>query len=123
LLADIQKSPYKDRIIVVLDSMHSASLPWELVQMGIEERNVVIWPKNGIEYYYPPAIIDEIFGSGPELQIQGDSVSRHGVTYTKSNLVAKVVERVTEATAMDAEFQTRLLDILSERIGANSAPA
>jgi predicted ATPase len=35
LLSDLQKSPYRDRIFVVLDSVHSSTLPQQLAAMGL----------------------------------------------------------------------------------------
>jgi len=72
LLTDIQKSPYRDRIVVVLDSVHGAGLRGTLEAMGVLPENIVIWSKNGIEYYFPESIMAKIFGEGGELSISGD---------------------------------------------------
>jgi len=117
LLTDIQKSPYRDRIFVVLDSVHSASLPDKISAMGVPRENVIIWPKNGIEYYYPPSIVDSIYGSGADLVVSADVVSRNGISYTKSDLVTRVVAALSKDTAMDAEFQQRLLEPLRKVTG------
>ncbi|SHL55492.1 AAA family ATPase [Rhodanobacter sp. OK091] len=117
IFSDIQRSPYKDRIFVVLDSVHSAGLPGQLVAMGIPTGNIVVWPKNGIEYYYPPAIIDKIFGAGSEITIVGDVISRNGLSYNKSELVDKVVSLLQADTAMHEEFEARFLHALAERVG------
>jgi hypothetical protein len=52
---------------------------------------VIVWPKNGIEYFYPPTLIDKIFGTGADIQVVSDTISRNGITYSKGQLVDKVV--------------------------------
>ncbi|MEQ8423434.1 MAG: AAA family ATPase, partial [Cyclobacteriaceae bacterium] len=64
LLGDLQRSPYRDRIFVVLDSTHTPSLPAQLQSMGVPNLSIVVWSKNGIEYFYPPSIMDKIYGLG-----------------------------------------------------------
>ncbi len=117
LLADIQRSPYRDRIFVILDSVHSAGLPDQLAAMGIPKDNIVTWPKNGIEFYYPPSIIDKIFGVGPELVIAGDLISRNGISHNKGELVDKVVANLQRDTEMQNDFQTLFLSRLEEKLG------
>lgn len=117
LLTDIQKSPYRDRIFVVLDAVHSVGLPDQLVEMGILKRNIVTWPKNGIEFYYPPSIVDKIFGGGQEIVISGDVVSRNGISYTKNDLVDKVVALLTKVTPLHPDFDASFLALLREKLG------
>lgn len=117
LFSDLQKSPYRDRIFVILDSVHSASLPEQLSRMGLPPENIIKWPKNGIEYYYPPAIIDQIFGQGPELSIEGDRISRNGISYTKAELVEKVVVLLEKDTPMHHDFETRFLSVADPKAG------
>jgi hypothetical protein len=114
LLTDIQKSPYRDRIFVVLDSIHAKELPEQLVSMGVSKDKVVTWPKNGIEYYYPPTILDEIFGVGGDVAIDDDRVSRNGLSYTKNELVDKVTTLLQRDTAMHPEFDNLLLTGLAK---------
>jgi predicted ATP-dependent endonuclease of OLD family len=116
LLADIQKSPYRDRIFVILDSVHSAGLADQLTAMGIQRNNIVIWPKNGIEFYYPPLIIDKIFGAGSEIVMSGDLISRNGNSYNKGDLVEKVVSLVQKDTPMQADFNDLFLSRLEEKL-------
>jgi len=117
LLADIQRSPYRDRIFVILDSVHSAGLPDQLVAMGIPKDNIVVWPKNGIEYYYPPTLIDKIFGEGNEITISGDLVSRNGNSHSKVELAAKVLSMLQVETRMHDEFESRFLQKLAQKLG------
>lgn len=117
LFSDLQKSPYRDRIFVILDAVHSATLPDQLVRMGLPPENIVKWPKNGIEYYYPPAIVDQIYGLGAALTIEGDRVSRNGASYTKAELVDKVVALMDVGTEMHPDVQERFLKFADEKAG------
>src|SRR6185312_13351937 len=117
ILADIQRSPYRDRIFVILDSVHSAGLPDQLITMGIPSDNIVVWPKNGIEFYYPPALIDTIFGAGDDITIDGDVISRNGISHNKVALVGKVSSMLQADTEMHEEFETRFLQRLTQRLG------
>lgn len=116
LLTDIQKSPYRDRIFVVLDSVHGATLPREISEMGIASDNIIIWEKNGIEYYYPPTIIEHIYGDGTEIEILNDTVSRNGITYSKNVLADKVVSTLQSNTPMHPIFQEKLLDRIEKTL-------
>ena len=117
LLSDLQRSPYRDRIFIILDSVHSAGLPDQLERMGVLPENIVIWPMNGIEYYYPPSLIDRIFGLGGELTIVGDIVSRNGVSYNKNELVEKIVSMMDAETEMQPKFQAMFLSKLEAKLG------
>jgi predicted ATPase len=120
LLTDIQKSPYRDRIFIVLDSVHSAGLPSQIEKMGIPADNIVVWEKNGIEHFYPPSILDKVFGAGQEIVISGDDVSRNGVTYKKADLVEKVLSLLDASTPMHPHFELALLRRLESTIGVSS---
>ena len=117
LLSDIQRSPYRDRIFVVLDAVHSAGLPGQLAQMGVPQENIVKWPRNGIEYYYPPALLDKIYGAGGSLVVTGDRISRNGLTYTKVELLNRVVAQLEATTQHHPELEERLLAPLAQRVG------
>jgi predicted ATPase len=117
LLTDIQRSPYHDRIFVVLDLVHSASMPQQLVEMGLPSENIVKWPKNGIEYYYPPTLVDRVFGAGPEIEVEGDRVRRNGLEYSKSELVERVLSMIEATTPMSEDLETLFL----ARVGAKVA--
>lgn len=114
LFADLQRSPYRDRIFVILDSVHSASLPKQLTDMGIPAANVIVWPDNGIEFCYPPTLVDKFFGSGEKLSINGDVVSRNGVSYSKTDLAAKVSASLAPDTPMHPNFETLFLNPLAK---------
>lgn len=116
LLADIQRSPYRDRIFVVLDAVHSAGLPNQLVQMGLQPENIIVWPKNGIEHYYPPAVMEKIYGAGGELTIKGDRVSRNSLTYSKNELVEKVSAFTEQPTSLHSEFESLFIKKVAFRV-------
>lgn len=117
LLTDIQRSPYRDRIFVVLDSVHSASLPEQLEKMGVIRENIVKWPLNGIEHFYPPVLLDKIFPGSGELDIVGDRVSRGGVEYNKNDLAEKIVTMLEATTPHHADFERLLLAPLAQKAG------
>jgi len=117
LLTDIQRSPYRDRLFVVLDSVHSSSLPDQISGMGVLKDNIVTWSKNGIEYYYPPSVMDHIFGMGPEITIDDDRVSRNGISYTKGEVLEKVITQLQRDTAMHPEFERKLLKPIENMLG------
>lgn len=117
LLTDIQRSPYRDRIFVVLDSVHSASLPEQLEKMGVLRDNIVKWSLNGIEHFYPPSVVDRVYPGSGELTIEGDRVSRGGVEYHKNDLAEKMVALLEPTTVHHPEFERLLLKPLAERAG------
>lgn len=120
ILSDIQKSPYRDRIFAVLDSTHTKGLPGELVKKGLPLENVIVWPKNGIEYYYPPSLMDRIYGVGPEVEIVKDQISRNGISYDKNTLAEKICAAISADTEHNSEFETLLMKKLAEKIDPNA---
>lgn len=117
LLSDLQRSPYRDRIFVILDSIHSAGLPQQLSDFGLPEEAIVKWPLNGIEYYYPPAILDQIYGIGGALTIEGDRVSRNGLSYAKADLGDRVANLLTPSTSLHPEFESLLIARIAAKAG------
>ena len=114
LFGDIQKSPYRDRIFVVLDEKHSISLPNELQKMGLPPQNIIIWSKNGIEYYYPQDIVSSIFGMDGEITIEGDRIKLNGLEYTKNDLVDLVIPKIDRNTVYGNEFTSKFLSKVEE---------
>lgn len=121
LFTDIQKSPYRDRICVVLDSVHSKRLPTEISAMGIAKENIVVWEKNGIGFYYPDPLVSQLFGVGSDLQINKDVVSGNGISYSKNELVGKIVASLQADTPMLPEFQEKILNRIDKSLGLVSS--
>jgi predicted ATP-dependent endonuclease of OLD family len=117
LLTDIQRSPYRERIVAVLDAVHGAGLKQALVSMGLPEDNVVVWSRNGGEYVYPAAALDAVFGSGGELTISDDLVSRNGLTYNKADLADRICAKTTAEVEMSQEFYERFLSLVQRLVG------
>jgi hypothetical protein len=116
LFGDIQKSPYKDRVLVVLDQQHSAGVITQLEGMGLPRDNIIVWDKNGIEFYYPPEILKKIFHSEEGIKIIGDRVSAGGLEYTKNALSSLVVEQINEHSIYYDEFSKKLLSKLDQLV-------
>ncbi len=116
LLTDIQKSPYRDRIVVVLDSVHSKGLRGTLEAMGVLPENIVVWSKNGIEYFYPESILSKIFGEGGDLTINGDDITRNGITYKKAELADKVCKLISADILLEGEFSEKFMSIVDAHV-------
>ncbi len=115
--ADIQKSPYRDRIFPIVDAVHTSGLIQSIEKMGIPSESIVEWAQNGIEYYYPESILDKIFPGSGSLEISDDRVSRGDVTYTKFQLAEMVAARVTKGLTYPKEFEQKLLQKLGKLSG------
>jgi len=117
---DLQKSPYRGRLFVVVDSVHDASLKAALSAIGIPSEHIVEWEKNGIEYVYPSSLMANKFGCSEEalgeLAIDGDMVEVRGVTFRKSELCDDIVMRITPETVLPAELDDKLLKPLASAI-------
>ncbi len=116
IFGDFQKSPYQDRVFVVLDSVHMTGLKEQLIQMGVHAENIITWSMNGIEHFYPPTVLDSIYGNDGDIKIQGDNISRNGLTYTKNELADKVCLSLSEATIHSTEFQEKLMKKLEQKV-------
>ncbi len=117
IFGDVQISPYNNRIFAVLDSVHGTGLVSQLQSMGIIANHIVVWPKNGIEYCYPPSVIEHIFHSTESLVINGDQVSCSGISYTKIQLVDLVVPYITSRTSHQTDFENLFLKTIEEATG------
>jgi len=108
---DIDKSPFRSRLFVVLDSVHQRGLSEELEKLGVMVENIIVWAKNGIEYVYPRQILADIFASSDEqlagLSIQGDVVALNGISKTKNELSLEVVRRLDSSTELPSELLER----------------
>lgn len=116
LLGDIQKSPYKDRIFAVLDRIHGKGLTASLESMGLPKENIVVWNKNGIEYYYPDSVLQQIFNSNNEIVIENDVVKMNGLEYTKNDLVDLVVGKLTIETRLPDELKKEFMVLIEPHV-------
>lgn len=120
-LGNLQKSPLRDRLFVVVDSVHPKGLQAELVQMGLLSENFVAWSRNGVEYLYPEQIMREIFACGETelagLTIKDDVVALNGIEKKKKELCQEVARRVDTITVLPSELETKLLGKVANAIG------
>lgn len=114
IFTDLQKSPYRSRIVIVLDKIHGSGIVEVLIKQGIPKKNILIWSKNGIEYQYPKKIIDKIFGEGNEINITDDMVSGNGVEYKKWELCEKVVSQINNETVFPDEINEKLFNTIKK---------
>jgi predicted ATPase len=117
---DLEKNPFRARLFVVLDKTHQPGLEAELVKLGVLAPNIVVWPKNGIEYYYPTEILMHIFACSASdvagLIISGDVVTLNGISKTKNDLATEVLRQMDASIKLPQELETRLLKPLENAI-------
>lgn len=119
-LGEIQKSPYRDRIFIVMDEVHTPGTNDKLIRMGAKVGNVINWSKNGIEYFYPRKILELIF-SASESQIDAidiidDNVSLNGITWRKVDLLVEVQKHLKPDTPLPSELEAKLMTPLAAAI-------
>ncbi len=112
MFGDLNKSPYHNRIMVVLDKVHQNGLGDKLIKQGIPEQNVIIWNENGIEYYYPKELMIKIFGNYDNIKINDDIVSVNGVTKKKNELVEEITLLMNGNENFNKEFEEKFLNQL-----------
>jgi len=112
MLSDIRRSPYADRIYVILDKIHGQGLVQELEDMGITKENIIVWDSNGIEFVYPHALLEKLFGSFTQLKIDGDNISANGITVRKRELSNFVGTQLSLEHKPPEELENRFLSKL-----------
>ena len=119
-LGDLQKSPLRDRLFVVVDSVHDRGLQAELVQMGMLPENFIVWANNGIEYVYPPQIMTRVFSCSEDqlsaLTFREDAVCLNGIERRKRELCQEVVRSLDADSVLPAELEEKLLAKISKAI-------
>jgi len=97
IFQDFNKSPYKDRFFTVIDQKHSDTTKDQLIRLGIEETNIIIWEKNGIEYYYPRQSLRGIFHCSDDeiekMNVENDIIKINGIEKQKKNYQKKSYRR------------------------------
>lgn len=115
----LEKSPYQSRLFIVFDSRFSTKKQ-KLVSMGVASENVVVWSRNGIEYFYPPDLVASIFNCTAaevaNITFDADPVEHNGVHIGKKQLAQFVSDRLTAESGYNAELEKFLA-----RLGAASA--
>lgn len=102
---DVARSPYHDRIFPVLDSQHSASRK-RLAGKGIDESNITVWSKNGMEFHYPRDIMKQIFSCDDAAldHLDPDNIEINGIRKSKNELATDVCMRLTAESKYNDEF-------------------
>jgi predicted ATP-dependent endonuclease of OLD family len=117
---DLGKSPFRERIFIVLDQVHNQNLKSELERMGVMQDNIVIWSYNGIEYVYPAEILSQVFNCGEDqvsqLSMNNGKIEINGISKTKNELADAVVSALTKETTLPDELRTKLVDPLVARV-------
>ncbi len=114
LFTDLQKSPYRTRIVAILDSTYGSDVVETLKKSGIPDEHIIRWSKNGIEFFYPEKILNEIFGGSGEVKITGDEISRNGISYKKAELCKLVIAKLDEKTAIPKEIDEKLFKVIEK---------
>lgn len=108
---DITTSPYGGRFFAVLDATHSIKIS-RLHGQGLAEENVVVWSRNGIEYYYPKILVAEAFHCDESdvvgLDFSTDPIKHNGFRYSKKQLAEFVCDRISP----HHELPDELVDLL-----------
>ncbi|HEX2650003.1 MAG TPA: AAA family ATPase [Burkholderiales bacterium] len=116
-LGDLQKSPLRDRLFVVVDAKHARGLKEELIRIGLVPDNFVAWSRNGIEYVYPQNLVASIFACRSEdvssLLIAEDVISLNGITKRKKELCQEVTRQLTATMDLPKELVDNLLARMS----------
>jgi predicted ATPase len=108
---DLASSPYRDRLFVLYDKQISTSLT-RIENAGVPRHNIVVLSKNGIEHYYPPALVCEAFHCNEadvsNIPLGRDPVDHNGHRYSKNDLAKFVVQRLTDAHPIHPEINAFL---------------
>lgn len=119
-LGDLMTSPYRDRIFILMDKKHIVR-DRDFTRYGIPADHVVKLEQNGIEYYYPPEILGEIFASKDDplsaMVVHGNSVRVHGIERTKKELGREVIARMTDRSTIHKELVEKLLNPIRRILG------
>jgi len=112
-LGGLHTSPLRNRVFVLVDSVHAAGLKAELSKMGVLDDNFIVWSHNGIEFLYPPTLVADIFktdvGNVSSLNLEGDVAALNDISFTKNQLCNEVVTRLQHDTALPPELESKLL--------------
>jgi predicted ATP-dependent endonuclease of OLD family len=113
LFPDFQQSPFRGRVLAVMDAVHESGVISALTKKGFDHDDIVIWEGNGIEYVYPPEILERIFGTGFPIEISKDEVSAGGTRLKKDDLSRRVMNMIGPSTRLPDELVSKLLNRLA----------
>lgn len=117
---DLTRSPFKNRIFVVLDSIHEPTLVSELISLGIDRAKIIEWSKNGIEFFYPVNLLCEIFSCSRNdlvnMVVKEDVVEVGTISKRKSDLNKEILSRLQINTILPSEVLRKLINPLIEAI-------
>lgn len=120
VLHDVEKSPYRDRIFVVLDkNLSSPTIVGDIEKRKIPKKHIIQWENNGIEYVYPVEIMRTIYSCGKDdvrnISIENDdNVTFNNITFKKSDLCDEVVKMLNKDTKFPSEFNTKFINQIEE---------
>lgn len=104
---DIQASPYRDRLFVILDSVRSVRTD-RIEKQGVRPENIISWKQNGIEYLYPPRLVAEAFSCSVEdvdqIDRESNAIEWNGLRRTKLELAAYVAAGLTPDDELGLEL-------------------
>lgn len=104
---DLAASPYRDRLFVALDQRHSVSKE-RIKKLGVQESNIFVWSRNGIEHLYPRDLTAAAFCCDQEellrIPLEGDPLEFNGIRLSKRQLAQLVAEKTTKLHALDGEL-------------------
>lgn len=113
---DLRTSPYQSRLFVVLDQRRSVRRS-QIENVGVLPANIHVWSLNGIEYFYPIAIVAAAFrcavGQVKDIDLSQDYIEFNGVRLSKKALAKEVTVELTTKHELHPELQ-KLLDIVRE---------
>jgi hypothetical protein len=106
---DVAASPYRHRLFVVLDKQISVKLP-KIEQDGVPKDNVVVLSLNGIEYFYPHALVAAAFRTSTDQvggwKFESDPVEFNGIRKSKKELAQIVADGLTRDHPIHSEIRS-----------------
>jgi hypothetical protein len=117
---DYHCTPYRNRTLIVLDAKNNTKTG-AFTRVGIPVTNVVRLKKNGIEYYYPTAVLSKIFGVSEdickELTLDSNNIYIGGVSKSKVEIAKDIVSNLTTETKIDDEIISEIVQKVETIIG------
>lgn len=109
VIGNLCTSPYSDRVLVILDITHSPGLTSDLQKKGLNEKDVVVWNKNGIEYYYPDSLLQNIYNddslNASKLNMDNDIISYNGISKKKAELCDEITSQMNGTEALHPDLE------------------